>query len=352
MNLFIVVILSVSLAILYVLHRNYSGKIFGTNDADTAVGIRKEYFYIQIVIGILTSAICLVTMSFEDFRLNTITIGFICSWAGYLTSTFLSLPVSNKRPIDIPNTEKFILYLRGFSVDSYEGIKPLQKRMSFDSFSEYHFISILKKYLPVYSVGMTKELSAPLGATRIYLNDIEWEKDVHDLIERAELVVVLVNDSDSCLWEIENCVNLTKTILIVDNQEKLLAVRGHLAKKHLYPFPILISSHSILYHTDSHGEYVAIHYENTEKSYLKITKKIMKERYGVCRWTINRWQLRLFQILLVIILFPIIFLLSVSRVSNAELMLYVLGGVFFFIIIYLLYATPISKWKNFKSKIK
>lgn len=347
MNLIIIITLGVSFCIIYALHNYYGKGIFDADDADKAVSIRREYSHIRFFVALLTGGIVLITMSFDDFHLSTITMGFVAAWSAYYANT--ALQVSSLRPTDILPNEKFALYLRGFSFDNYEGMKSLQKQTRFKNFSEFHFISILNKYLPVYSVGMTKELSAPFGSTRIYLNDAEWETDVQDLIQKAEIIIVLVNDSDSCIWEVANCYNLSKTILIVDDKSKILTVRGHFAKRHLYPFPLSLNNQTILYHYCENA-YMEMPFENTEESYLKVIKRLMKDKYGVGRLIITSWQRKLIIGLIVIILMSAIFIMSFAKISNAEKISFVLIGVFAMIILYTLYSMPMSKWRKFKEK--
>ena len=73
---------------------------------------------------------------------------------------------------------------------------------------------------------MTKELNSPIGAERIYLNDTEWEDEVWGLMERARLIVVLLNDSQSCIWEICKAHQFQeKVIFISNNNDKLVNIR-------------------------------------------------------------------------------------------------------------------------------
>lgn len=120
---------------------------------------------------------------------------------------------------------KYSLFLRGFDNDDYRKIDELEnpKTEKYDRLSEYWFFKLLsKKYnLPVVSVGMTKELDSPLGTKRIYLDDTEWRTGVRTLMENADKIIILVNDRESCIWEISQTATfLNKTIYIADNAEK------------------------------------------------------------------------------------------------------------------------------------
>lgn len=343
MNQIIILTIGVSFCILY----DFNKGIYAADDADKAVSIRRNYSHIRFFVAILTGVIVLITMSFDEYHFSAIIFGIVAAWSGYFAKT--ALPVSSKRPTDILPKEKFALYLRGFSFDNYEGMRSLQKKTRYDHFSEFHFINILDKYMPVYSVGMPKELSAPFGSTRIYLNNEEWEKDVQELIHKAEMVVVLVNDSDSCIWEMVNCYNLNKTLLIVDDKDKMLTVRGHFANKHLYPFPISLNAQTILYH-NSENEYLEMPFENTENSYIKVIKRLMKDKYDARRWIITSWQRKIFFGLAIVILIPVIFIMTFAKMSNMETILYLLVGVVVMIILCYLYTMPISKWMELKVK--
>ena len=71
--------------------------------------------------------------------------------------------------------------------------------------------------MPAYAVGMTKELNSPIGAERIYLNDAEWESEVMDLMTKASLIVILLNDSQSCIWEICKSNQFKNKVVFISN---------------------------------------------------------------------------------------------------------------------------------------
>ena len=106
----------------------------------------------------------------------------------------------------------FILYLRSFESDFYS------KDHDKHSF-EGDLIKALEEHRRnVCAIGMTKELDAPYGATRVYVSDESWQSDVKDLMQYAEAIFVLVSDRQSCVWEISQCAKiLQKTCFIIDN---------------------------------------------------------------------------------------------------------------------------------------
>ena len=229
-------------------------------------------------------------------------IGLLLAWTSYVNKH--SLPLSGKRPYDITKS-KFILYLRGFSYDDYSLMqKDLSKSYKeLNTFSEGYFINILKQYMPVYAVGMTKELNSPIGAERIYLNDAEWESEVMDLMTKASLIVILLNDSQSCIWEICKSNQFkNKVVFISNNSEKLTNIRQELNKQYVYHLPIGLKEKTISYFIENANETLISEYSNTEKSYMQIIKELMFKKFGLRRFVFTQkrlnWILGVYGILL------------------------------------------------------
>ena len=127
--------------------------------------------------------------------------------------------------------DDFVLFLRGFASDDYSTEGQLERKAKklkqSRRFSEYAFTKILGQRRTVCAIGMTKEISSPIGAVRIYVDDETWQQDVRDLMERAKAIYILVNDSSSCIWEIcESGTWLSKSVLLVDDLEKYERVRS------------------------------------------------------------------------------------------------------------------------------
>jgi len=345
-----IVLILISFVILAVFYKIYSKKIDTADNKEMSVSIRKKYSYIRFCVGILTLALIFILLYFFVDPLYVF--GGLClsmKWINLVMRKIL--PVYSKQLKDIPQKEKFVLYLRGFSSDKYTGMSTLVEENHFDSFSEYHFINIINKFFPVYTVGMTKELSSPYGATRIYLDDNVWEEDVSKLIKMAEIVIVLVNDSDSCITEIEQCYNLNKTILVVDDEKRLTRVNEYFgSKKHLYPFPASIKSRTLLYGYNPYNSYSILVYENSEKTYRKIIKQLMKERYGVGRLVLP-YMLTDPTTVCFFILMSLVLLLKINPIStNIEMLIYFLLITIFFVIVITIYTLPMSKWRKLKKK--
>lgn len=135
------------------------------------------------------------------------------------------------KDVFLGQTNEYALYLRGFETDDYTSEAKYiarekdvlrrfkRKRNGRLRFSEYYFTRALQTRLPVCAVGMSKEVEAPAGAYRIYLEDATWKQDVRELMERAKEIYILVSDRPSCIWEIEQSLDmLHKTTFIVDDR--------------------------------------------------------------------------------------------------------------------------------------
>lgn len=129
----------------------------------------------------------------------------------------------------------YALYLRGFENDIYKKYIKINDKGN-SKFSEFEFTLLLQKKIQTCAVGMTKEADSPIGATRIYLNDDTWKEDVEDLMHKSICIYILIDDRESCIWEIEQSSKLLeKTTFIVDDITKYNNVREKL--KHIIPFP-------------------------------------------------------------------------------------------------------------------
>lgn len=123
--------------------------------------------------------------------------------------------------------ERFVLFLRGFESDHYRA-----GEIGRWDFSEEKLSRVVDKGLgiPMCAVGMTKEADGPLGGTRVYVDDDHWEKSVAELMGKAEKIIFLVNDRNSCLWEIKQAQNLLgKCSFITEDLAKYQKARTYLS---------------------------------------------------------------------------------------------------------------------------
>lgn len=126
----------------------------------------------------------------------------------------------------------FALYLRGFNNDSYDNTYKAKE------FNEQLFSAIVRKNLKItmYAIGMTKELDSPMGAERVYVDDECWKEEVSKLIQKATRIYVLVNNRESCIWEMKQVVPyLEKTVFIVNDKKHYNDVKEALAQYIVFP---------------------------------------------------------------------------------------------------------------------
>lgn len=128
---------------------------------------------------------------------------------------------------------------------------------------------------------MTKEIEAPFGADRVYLDDYSWKNDVKLMMDRAVCIIVEINDKPSCIWEIEQCENYPrKTFFLITDIEKYKNVYNSIIEKLPFVgkgFPHPDSITSILCFTFPRlGKLnkLEFEFENNIASYNEITQKI------------------------------------------------------------------------------
>lgn len=174
------------------------------------------------------------------------------------------------------NLDNYILYLRSFTVDNYETIeKVANKKYVKGTFSEYLFTKSIEKYIKTLAVGMTKEIESPIGAKRIYLTDNSWQSGVATLLDNSIGVCILVDDSSSCIWEINKSHKyLHKTVFIVTDISKY-----YRAKKDVKFFRFLSGQLKtpFLLWMNNEGYWQTKEFDYEKSSYSDIAKYILKD---------------------------------------------------------------------------
>lgn len=171
----------------------------------------------------------------------------------------------------LSNSKDYVLYLRGFETDDYSSESKQYKNLKDSSrFSEYYFTRVLQSKTTVCAVGMPKEVDAPIGAQRVYLNDETWQEDVLDLMRSAKEIYILVNDRPSCIWEICQSLSMVdKTIFLVDDRAKYDKVR-QLGYEHGIVFP------EIPLPAEAHShDFVAIRFKGGNADYRLYDKSVV-----------------------------------------------------------------------------
>lgn len=293
--------------------------IQNSNDADESCYYRKMFARKLFFYSVICCVISLYIISSSDYvEINSVMVGLVVAWGAYQQK--LARPLSGLRPKDIKNNN-FILYLRGFSCDDYSlTIKGLaNSKRDLESFSEGHFNQILQHFMPVFAVGMTKELYAPIGAQRIYLNDREWEEEVYQLMDRARLIVIHLNDSDSCIWEIIKSNDfLNKVVFISSDNRKLSNVRKKLNTHYIYPLPIGIKENSLSYQPNNEKNFIILCFQNNDKSYIATIKQLMQDKFRLKRLIFTQRTYKrvgCIAAILFLIISPILFILDIDMLA-------------------------------------
>ena len=124
----------------------------------------------------------------------------------------------------------YVLYLRAFESDFYSQDP---KAHSFEGDLNKAFEKFGKN---LCAIGMTKELDAPYGATRVYVSDESWQADVKELMQHADKIIILASDRQSCIWEISQSAEmLRKTFFIFDSESRYANVKNSLQDSIYFP---------------------------------------------------------------------------------------------------------------------
>ena len=176
---------------------------------------------------------------------------------------------------DVPS---FALFLRAFEKDLYQDMSNYPSSGDEESpfFIEQQFTDLLNETIPICAVGMTKEAEHAMGATRLYLPDITWKDDVLDLMKRAKHIFILLHFSNSCIWEIEQSLELKeKTFYIIEDKQDYMRIRLQLSNPDLLPpLPSFLDTakHSILYYY--HGEPVFEPFPYTIETFQTLASRL------------------------------------------------------------------------------
>ncbi len=248
-----ILLIALYAAIIGLIQNLFSNKLKKSIRFEEALHIRKAYktarfFSLIILIAINFIASCFVQLyekgnveliSVIMSTLTTTALGFVLAGGIYAHKEFN--PVSF---ITIKDFYKYkgnlSLFLRGFDLDNYKSKQEVSS-VNGRQFSEYGLAKRLAEGSPLFAVGMTKELTSPVGAKRVYLSDASWKEDVLFMMNKASSIFILVNSKESCVWEIEQSLTmLDKTCFIIDDVVQYEIVRDVLADR--FSFPNLLAT--------------------------------------------------------------------------------------------------------------
>jgi hypothetical protein len=238
--------------ILKLIEKNDIATLNNTTDVNLAINIRrkiKRNRILILVLILLLYSIFEIGISIALFNLeDPDTVGNLIRDIGFTavimfmylyttkgaTKAVGCISTTSKQSF-LDNHKEYVLFLRGFEDDDYKH-EPYVSESLHSTFSEYEFASLISQEHTICAVGMTKEIESPKGALRVYLSDSNWKEDVYDLMHNAQKIYILVNDRNSCIWEIEQSIEMIdKTVYIVDDLQKYDNVRLRISNPVLLP---------------------------------------------------------------------------------------------------------------------
>lgn len=126
-------------------------------------------------------------------------------------STFTSSMVLSMR-------KPYALYLRGFEYDKDRNTH----------FSEMPLVNdLLRQGVYTFAVGLPEEVDAPIGAIRVYVNDVTWREEVLAMMEKADGILLRICNTESCTWELEQTLSMQdKLYVVVDDLNEYNVIRS------------------------------------------------------------------------------------------------------------------------------
>lgn len=239
------------------------------NDLRKKLFLRRKKVFIYFFSTVLLILIITSILFFERLALNNLIVLIVLFVMIKFDKpkTELYGNISYQTPEDfVANNKEYYLYLRGFNADIPFGE---ENKGSDQSFNESMFVEVVDYALGVTccALGMTKEVDSPIGATRVYVDDDNWQKNVLELMKNANRIFILVNDRKSCVWEIEQSIALlSKTVFIVDDFDKYNTIRNRFISD--INMPAISDSTSLPFFFESGME--AVSFDNTWKGYFNI----------------------------------------------------------------------------------
>lgn len=194
---------------------------------DKSVSIRRRYRNIAIwgFIFFMSGSGCMIESNYFF-----ILVGIIISYSRAFFEPYYNSSIVN-------DLTELCLYLRPFNVDNQNA---LENRNGFvkgymgipESIEKYLCQKMNEKIAQTFAIGNpNSNLPSTYSTTNIYANDEEWKWAVATLANKSHVIVVRIGETEGCLWEITHCAEnslLNKTILLIDNMEKLKLIKEEL----------------------------------------------------------------------------------------------------------------------------
>ena len=298
----IIILCGLFLGINALIKRFFVKRIGKSATAKHSVRLRKSYRFCRIclktlfIIFMIAEIVYIFANMSEHYTYGILRMNIASIFIMLMALAYMSLPISGMTMDKFNENKPFALYLRGFATDMYEpsaidnvmtaykaskGLRYKKDELNMKNgiFSEQMFFHEIRRYLPAYSVGMTKELEAPEGTKRIYLDDDTWQEDVKRLIEHASKVFILVNPSDNCIWEIKTSLNCDpgKVVFIVNHPNSISELYNKMGDE--FPSGLELGMKDVLVYNVNEYASDKIYFNNDKKGYSTAIKSLLSKEF-------------------------------------------------------------------------
>ena len=263
---------------------------------DNTLAVRRQIYARRRLITIVSIALFVLYLTLVNgFDFLSVGLG--------LSYFFLLHPYSNLRgnisiyekEMFLRKQDSFVFYLRGFYTDRYDDaysgylksipVFNLVLRLIYRRKAVFHEDAFMKRLvlreLPCpCAIGNPKEVDSPGGAVRVYLGVDTWREDVIEMMAHSSMVIVLVNNSPSCVLEIEHAMGiLGKTVFLIIEPFLYDSVRSQIAGSYSLPsIPPDVEAPCYLYFDD--GQPVFRHFYNDENGCMDLGDEISELYYS------------------------------------------------------------------------
>ena len=214
--------------VMYLIDIPFKNKIKNSTSVETSLKARKTLKWVRIISTfVLIVALCVIDItigvSFGSTDEIGRDVGMIIAYAIMKGWSILKGNIQTySKEGYLSRHNNFVLYLRAFEADFYN------KSPKSHSLESNLAKAIKKRGSNICAIGMTKELDAPYGADRVYVGDDTWQTDVAELMQKANMIFILMSDRESCIWEIaQGARMLDKICFIVDDAEKYKNIKNN-----------------------------------------------------------------------------------------------------------------------------
>ena len=223
--------------IIHLIDIPFKKKIKNSTSVDTSLKSRSNLKTARLIstpLLIILACAGIIWLSVENDAVDTLgrDLGLIIAYAITRGWSMLkgNIQTFSKEGYLSKHHDNYVFYLRAFESDFYSTSRnayTLESGLA---------KAIKKKGWPISAIGMTKELDAPPGASRIYVDDETWQADVLELMQHARMIFILMSDRESCIWEISKSAKmLSKICFIIDNTDKYENIKNSISNTIKFP---------------------------------------------------------------------------------------------------------------------